>query len=148
MRWQDFRRSENVEEREDGAPSGFGVGGFKLGGGAILIVVIVSLLLGKNPLDVLTLLEGGAPPQVSVPTSPTGSPSTRPANDPQHDFVVQLRRESVDYRTGTADGADSLELPSEAFIRLVYGRLDADNTPSLSDPAGVLDELRTVFPGP
>ena len=96
MRWQDFRRSENVEEREDGAPSGFGVGGFKLGGGAILIVVIVSLLLGKNPLDVLTLLEGGAPPQVSVPTSPTGSPSTRPANDPQHDFVRAVLGDTED----------------------------------------------------
>jgi len=37
MRWQDFRRSENVEEREGGAP--FGFGGFKLGGGAILLIV-------------------------------------------------------------------------------------------------------------
>jgi uncharacterized protein (TIGR03083 family) len=39
-----------------------------------------------------------------------------------------------------------LELPAEAFIRLAYGRLDADHTPAGLDPTH-LDELRRVFPG-
>src|SRR5439155_741390 len=58
MRWDDFRRSENVEDA--GSGGGFG-GGFKIGGGALIAIVVISLLLGKNPLDVLTLLETGAP---------------------------------------------------------------------------------------
>ena len=39
-----------------------------------------------------------------------------------------------------------LALPAEAFVRLVYGRLDAEHTPAgVDDP--ILDTLRTVFQG-
>jgi uncharacterized protein (TIGR03083 family) len=42
--------------------------------------------------------------------------------------------------------ADVLRLPAEAFLRLVYGRLDQDHTPAeVSDPR--LPALRRVFPG-
>ncbi|CAO3414116.1 KPN_02809 family neutral zinc metallopeptidase [Azospirillum argentinense] len=66
MRWQDGRESENVEDRR-GAP---GSGGFRTGGigipigrggigiGGLAVIVVVSLLLGINPLD---LLQGTAP---------------------------------------------------------------------------------------
>ena len=50
-----------------------------------------------------------------------------------------------------ATGADlpTLRLPAEAFVRLVYGRLDADHTPAGVQADGVdLDDLRKVFPGP
>ena len=40
-----------------------------------------------------------------------------------------------------------LVLPAEAFVRLVYGRLDPDHTPHVSDEA-VVARLRAVFPGP
>ena len=50
---------------------------------------------------------------------------------------------SADDPTGTAD----LELPAEALIRLVAGRLDPDHTPAVNDPDSNLDELRRVFPG-
>ena len=41
-----------------------------------------------------------------------------------------------------------LSLPAEAFIRLVYGRLDPDHTPASVDARGVdLDLLRRTFPG-
>jgi uncharacterized protein (TIGR03083 family) len=44
--------------------------------------------------------------------------------------------------------AAALSLPTEAFVRLVYGRLDADHTPSATSASGVdLDLLRQVFPG-
>ena len=44
--------------------------------------------------------------------------------------------------------AASLALPTEAFVRLVYGRLDPDHTPASVAADGVdLDLLRTVFPG-
>jgi uncharacterized protein (TIGR03083 family) len=44
--------------------------------------------------------------------------------------------------------APALELPTEAFVRLVYGRLDPDHTPSSVTASGVdLDRLRAAFPG-
>jgi uncharacterized protein (TIGR03083 family) len=42
----------------------------------------------------------------------------------------------------------TLVVPAEAFIRLLYGRLDADHTPAGITTSGItLDELRSVFPG-
>ncbi|MGF7235214.1 MAG: maleylpyruvate isomerase N-terminal domain-containing protein [Frankia sp.] len=48
-----------------------------------------------------------------------------------------------DAKTGQA----RLTLPAEAFIRLVYGRLDPAHTPSVKADGIQLDELRAVFPG-
>jgi len=43
----------------------------------------------------------------------------------------------------------ALELPAEALLRLVFGRLDVAHTPPLALTAGdvTLDDLRRVFPG-
>jgi uncharacterized protein (TIGR03083 family) len=44
--------------------------------------------------------------------------------------------------------AAELVLPTEAFVRLVYGRLDPDHTPATVTASGVdLDLLRACFPG-
>src|SRR5438105_9383429 len=92
MRWDDFRRSENVEDA--GSGGGFG-GGFKIGGGALIAIVVISLLLGKNPLDVLTLLETGAPPTAQAPASaPPGPPAQ---SDPQVDFVRAILGDTEDF---------------------------------------------------
>jgi uncharacterized protein (TIGR03083 family) len=40
-----------------------------------------------------------------------------------------------------------LALPAEAFVRLVYGRLDPAHTPPVEATRVDLDELRQVFPG-
>ena len=61
------------------------------------------------------------------------------------DDGVQLR--PVDDLLGD-DGTPTLELPAEALIRLVYGRLDPDHTPAGSRDQGALDLLRRTFPGP
>jgi uncharacterized protein (TIGR03083 family) len=58
-------------------------------------------------------------------------------------------------RPGAEAGPDAaaapeaeLHIPSAAFIRLVYGRLDPAHTPSGTEARGVtLDSLRAVFPG-
>ena len=50
MKWKGRRASKNVEDRR-GAPKGA-----KMGGGMIVAVVLVSLVLGKNPLEVLQML--------------------------------------------------------------------------------------------
>jgi uncharacterized protein len=99
MRWDDFRRSDNVEDAGSGGGFGLG-GGFRLGGGAIIAVIVISLLLGKNPLDVLTLLETGAPPvqQSSVQGTPSGAPpGAKTTNDPQRDFVRAVLGDTEDF---------------------------------------------------
>ncbi len=94
MRWDDFRRSENVEDAGSGGGFGLG-GGFKIGGGALIAIVVISLLLGKNPLDVLTLLETGAPPTAQAPASaPPGVPAQ---SDPQVDFVRAILGDTEDF---------------------------------------------------
>jgi predicted metalloprotease len=99
MRWDDFRRSDNVDDAPAGGGSGLG-GGFRLGGGAVIAVVVISLLLGKNPLDVLALLETGSPPTVQAPAAsvPPGVPAPAP-NDPQRDFVRAILGDTEDFWT-------------------------------------------------
>lgn len=47
-----------------------------------------------------------------------------------------------------SDEVARLTLPTEAFVRLVYGRLDPAHTPASVSATGVdLDQLRRVFPG-
>jgi hypothetical protein len=58
MRWQMGRRSENVEDMRGRSGGMMPRGGFKLGCGGILIVMIISLLLGQNPLTLLNMLTG------------------------------------------------------------------------------------------
>jgi hypothetical protein len=50
---------------------------------------------------------------------------------------------------GDGDGADSeVRMPSEALLRLAYGRLDPEHTPDevTADQAD-LERLRKMFPG-
>jgi predicted metalloprotease len=77
MRWGDFRRSDNVEDRTGGAPEGSGgglpFGGMRLGGGALVILVIVGMLFGINPFEMLGILggDGGGVQQVPAPSMPS-----------------------------------------------------------------------------
>ena len=65
MKWQTGRRSTNVEDRRGGGGMGMGLGGMGIGG--ILLVVVVSLLFGKNPLQVLGQVAGDTPSQTQGP---------------------------------------------------------------------------------
>jgi uncharacterized protein (TIGR03083 family) len=66
---------------------------------------------------------------------------------PDRTFALALRPDGVTLSPGNTVEAADLELPAEALIRLVYGRLDPDHTPAGIVGAGLLDELRQVFPG-
>ena len=69
MRWGGMRESGQVEDRR-----GFGGAGLAIGGGGLLAVVVVSFLLGQNPLQVLNtiiaLQEGATPQEAQAPTGP------------------------------------------------------------------------------
>jgi uncharacterized protein (TIGR03083 family) len=67
--------------------------------------------------------------------------------NPARSYEISLTPDAVSTVETDSDAAADLELPAEAFIRLVYGRLDADHTPSSAADNEHLDELRKVFPG-
>lgn len=65
-------------------------------------------------------------------------------HEPTRDFNVVLEESSVTLVDTVHQGAPDLELPAEAFVRLIYGRLDADADAGLD---GHLGHLRRAFPG-
>jgi uncharacterized protein (TIGR03083 family) len=71
--------------------------------------------------------------------------------DPDRQFILETGEAVTltpsDGAVTPEPGMSELRLPAEAFVRLVYGRMDEAHSPPL-DSAGVdLDELRQVFPG-
>ena len=88
MRWRDMRRSDNVEDRRGMSMGGAGI---KLGGGALLLIVVLSLLTGTNPLDLLSGLEEASPP--AIDSGPERKP---PADDPQSDFIRAILGDTED----------------------------------------------------
>lgn len=67
--------------------------------------------------------------------------------DPERSFVLETG-DKVELTPGAGEGGlPELRLPAEALIRLFYGRLDADHTPSSVASDVDLDGLRQVFPG-
>jgi uncharacterized protein (TIGR03083 family) len=80
---------------------------------------------------------------------PTGDTTTITVAtaDPGRVFTVALDPDSVTFGPASDAGPADLELPAEAFVRLVYGRLDPDHTPP-GEHGAALDVLRRVFPGP
>jgi len=69
MKWRGQRESSNVEM---GGGGGRG-GGLKLGMGGILLVIVLGLITGKNPLEMLGLvaqMEQQAPARPSAPADP------------------------------------------------------------------------------
>jgi predicted metalloprotease len=89
MRWRDMRRSDNVEDRR-GMP--MGGAGLKLGGGGLLLIVVLSLLTGTNPLDILGGLVEEAPPP-AVDSGPQRKP---PEDDAQADFIRAILGDTED----------------------------------------------------
>jgi uncharacterized protein (TIGR03083 family) len=68
--------------------------------------------------------------------------------DPELDYLLTVADPVTlsDWQPGTeVDG--EVRLPAEAFLRLLYGRLDPEHTPAHSAEGIDLDRLRAVFPG-
>jgi hypothetical protein len=105
MRWGDMRRSDNVEDR-GGMAGGFGGGmplggGMKIGGGTLILILILSLVFGINPLTFLGMgsPEVSAPPPTQTAPSPSStSPGSRaPApTDQRKDFAARVVGDTED----------------------------------------------------
>ncbi len=92
MRWEDLRRSDNIEDRRGGGfGGGFGGGGIRFGGGrglgigGVIVVLIASAIFGFDPR---ILLDGGMP----VPMEQTQQQRSAPAagEDRARDFVAAV----------------------------------------------------------
>ena len=97
MRWDDFRRSDNIEDRRD-SPMGGGMsmGGGGLGIGGLIIVGLISWALGIDPRILIGGLEviqgqGGEQQQGPTPQTRAGTPA-----DQQGQFVAAVLGDSED----------------------------------------------------
>jgi uncharacterized protein (TIGR03083 family) len=66
--------------------------------------------------------------------------------EPDREILLKVGPERLSLEPSVTTTAADLELPSEAFVRLVYGRLDPAHTPP-GVAAPELDDLRKMFPG-
>jgi uncharacterized protein (TIGR03083 family) len=103
------------------------------------------------PDDEAALIVDTLPMMTGFAGKPTGAErdvSIRTFSPPRT-FGLALRADGVVLSPGDPVDEPDLELPADALIRLVFGRLDPDHSPA-PVPAGAehhLDELRPVFPG-
>jgi uncharacterized protein (TIGR03083 family) len=67
---------------------------------------------------------------------------------PPRGFVIELRPDAVAFTATSAPASADVTLPAEAFIRLVYGRVDPDHSSNVDGDRAALTQLRRVFPGP
>jgi hypothetical protein len=92
-----MRGSDNLEDRESAGPAGRGLsGGVKLGGAGLVAVVVISLLFGLNPLDVLVSLQGGDPPSAPTQSAPPPTPSGSAVRDDTKEFVARILGDTED----------------------------------------------------
>lgn len=115
MDWNKGRRSGNVEDRRGG-----GGGGGKLGAGALLAVVVISVLLGKNPLEMIGLLEQSG---LAGAVSSQGAEAP-PVDDRQAEFVARILGDTEDVWNRLFQEAGSRY--SDPVLVLFSGRVQTD----------------------
>jgi uncharacterized protein len=127
MRWDDFRRSDNIEDDRDGGGGGFpGGGGFRMGGGGglgigtVVVLGLIGWALGIDP----SILIGGAE-MVSNTRSQYQQPTQQPSHrtgapkDQMGDFVAAVVGNTEDVWTKIfADGGQTYRAPR---LRLFAG---------------------------
>jgi predicted metalloprotease len=124
MRWDDFRRSDNIEDRRGEAPDGGG-GGFSLGGtgnlgiGAIIVLGLIGWALGIDPRVLIggaEMLNGGRNgDQISQSAPNPQSRQTGVPSDQMGQFVAAVLAENEDVWTDV--------LPAQKGIAYVKPKL-------------------------
>ncbi len=100
MKWDGQRESDNVEDARESSGGGGGLGGL-VGGrglslGGVVVALILSWVLGVNPLTMLGLMQGGG--QAPAPQSAQPAPG-RNAQDPGARFVKTVLASTEDVWT-------------------------------------------------
>ena len=164
MRWQDMRSSENVEDRTAGGGGGFGGGGFGIGGipltgGALILIVIVSLLFGINPLEILGLMSGNGP-VVQEQRAPAPGTNAAQSQEPQKQFVVKVLGDTEDFWGSTFKQLGRSYQPPRLVLyrgvtqsacgvaKAAVGPFYCPNDREVYLDTAFFDELRTRFGAP
>jgi len=91
MRWEGREESDNVEDQRGRSPlSGRGAG---IGCGGLLLVIVVALLTGRDPTQLLQLLQGVEETTQQSAPAPQQAP---PANDTLGRFASVVLRDTED----------------------------------------------------
>ena len=89
MKWEDERRSENVEDEQGRSFGGVGMVG---GGIGTIVIVVVALLLGVDPRALLQQIPSGS----SVPAQTQRPVQSSPEEDKLKDFVSVVLADTED----------------------------------------------------
>lgn len=121
MRWDDFRASDNVDDRRGAGPSGGGMlpgGRGGLGLGAIVVLGVVGWALGIDPRLLISGAEmlsgGGQSYQQQAPTRPQGQPSA-PPQDQTGRFAAAI--------LGNTEDVWKVVLPQQVNVRYQEPRM-------------------------
>jgi predicted metalloprotease len=114
MKWEDFRQSDNIEDRRgsDYADAGGGGSSGHLGLGAVIVLGIIGYALGIDPrvliggAEMASHLSSGRGAQQSAPQGKTGAPKDRVGQ-----FVAAILAENEDVWKDV--------LPQQAHVRFV-----------------------------
>jgi uncharacterized protein (TIGR03083 family) len=102
--------------------------------------------------DAVTLLVDTLPQLAARASKPDGKVRELriSTTGPERHFILETG-ENLTLTPGTGAGQPELTLPAEAFVRLVYGRLDPqgtlDSQSTLDSKGSAVDDLRPLFPG-
>jgi len=91
MRWKGRQTSSNVDDRRGGSSMGKRVGG-GLGIVGVIIVIVLSLILGEDPVQLLQQVDPG---QMTQQTAPQTTPQHEAGND-LGDFVGVVLKDTED----------------------------------------------------
>ena len=118
MKWEGNRESDNVEDRRSNGGGGSGgglLGGRSIGIGTIVVALLGGWLFGINPLTILNLLSGGAPPAQVQQQAPAQRP---PADDRMAKFVSTVLADTEDvWKDVFAKGGATYKEPRLVLFR-------------------------------
>ncbi|WP_243296136.1 neutral zinc metallopeptidase, partial [Pseudomonas aeruginosa] len=100
MLWRKGRRSDNVIDARGEGGAGGGGGGMRIGGkglslGGVAIVVVVGLLMGQDPMQILGSLLGQMDSPAPATQQQAGGRAPA-ANDEQSEFVRSILGDTED----------------------------------------------------
>ena len=90
MLWKKGRQSDNVEDRRG---TRFGGSTIKLSGGLLVVVMLLGIALGENPLELLAMLSQG---YIGGSSAPAVSNGQTPGNDESAQFVSAILADTED----------------------------------------------------
>src|SRR5437867_6653051 len=93
MRWRGERRSDNIEDRRG---TSLPVGGFKLGGCGLVLILVIALLTGQNPLKLISYFLQQQPTTTQSSAQNRPVPNGGQQKDEEADFVSAVLGDTED----------------------------------------------------